>query len=294
MMKTNRIGNKKRFIGLISILAASLFIFAATGCGQLETNQPNGNQDSLTGGDKPAGKATLETALNITQAEDGTAAFELKLKNEGDQDIKLEFPSSQMFEITVEDQEGKEVYRYSANKLFAQAITVVEVKAGEEHVWSEELDLAAQGASVEGEVVVKAEILAASELNGLQLDKDNLSASASAELVAQADNGNEQVYENEAFRNVRVEGEKGVYTVKGQARVFEANVSYAVTEGHIYYLEDQYVTATSLDWGDFTIEIDISDQELPVNGTIMLELYEESAKDGSRIHELMIPLETIN
>lgn len=238
--------NKKPLMWFISILAASLLIFAA-GCGQLETNQPNDN-DGVTGGEKPVEKAELESALEVTQAEDGSVAFELKLINKGDQDIELQFPSSQMYEITVQDKEGTDIYRYSINKLFAQAITLLELKAGQEQVWSEELDLAAQGVTAQGDVVVKAEILAGSETNGLELERDGLSASASIELAALEENG--EVYENEAFRNIHVEGKKGVYTVTGEAKVHEATVSYSVTEGHFYYLEDQFTTASSADWGD--------------------------------------------
>lgn len=45
---------------------------------------------------------------------------------------------------------------------------------------------------------------------------------------------------NNAFRNVEASGSGGVYTVTGEARVFEATMSYAVSDGHRYLMEDYH------------------------------------------------------
>lgn len=306
--------NRKSFIWLISILSTCLLLFAA-GCGQMPVSD---SDDPTTGSGEGEEKeyASLETELDIVQSEDGTVSFDLIVKNNGEQDVKLDFSSSQTFELTVRDSEGKDIYKYSIDKMFLQALTSVEIKAGEKLAWSEELDFAAQGVQPQGEVTVVAEVLATSEANGLELDKDQLVASTTIELKAMEQNsGNNDVdqdapdsgvstpegktnkeWANEAFRNIYVAGENGKYTITGEARVHEANVQYAVTEGHFYYLEDEFTTASTAapDWGTFTIEIDISDQEFPVNGTVLLELFEESMKDGSMLHTLVIPLESFN
>lgn len=101
--------------------------------------------------------------------------------------------------------------------------------------------------------------------------------------------------ENKAFRNIIVSGSQGNYTVAGQARVFEATLHYEVEDGHVIFLEG-FETASegAPGWGIFTIDIQILEGELPDYGQLRLILFEESAKDGSRVHELSIPLENFN
>lgn len=96
-------------------------------------------------------------------------------------------------------------------------------------------------------------------------------------------------YENESFRNISVtKTGAGQYTVKGEARVFEATVRFVVTDGDAT-LADSFVTASQGGpaWGTFSINLNLDASKLkePV-----LVLFEESAESGQRIHELKIPL----
>jgi len=50
--------------------------------------------------------------------------------------------------------------------------------------------------------------------------------------------------ENQAFRNIRVSGNEGIYTITGEARVFEGTVQYEVSDGHFVFAKD-FVTASS-------------------------------------------------
>ncbi|MHA0857983.1 DUF3221 domain-containing protein [Paenibacillus sp. CMAA1364] len=103
----------------------------------------------------------------------------------------------------------------------------------------------------------------------------------------------ERSYDNNAFRNVKATGSKGKYTITGEGRVFEATMNYAVSDGHNYLLENfMTLDMGAPEWSAFTLEIQISEHMLPTNGTLMLELFELSAKDGSVIHLLAIPLES--
>ncbi|MGC5327259.1 Gmad2 immunoglobulin-like domain-containing protein [Brevibacillus sp. SYSU BS000544] len=99
-----------------------------------------------------------------------------------------------------------------------------------------------------------------------------------------------KVYGNETFQNVTVKKVKeNTYEVKGKARVFEATFGYVVEDGH-NELKKGFVTASAgaPEFGDFQFTIEVAKAE--PNSTLMLILFEESAKDGSRIHELPIPL----
>jgi len=99
------------------------------------------------------------------------------------------------------------------------------------------------------------------------------------------------VIENEAFRifepapNTEV---KDKIIVKGLARVWEATVQYEFEDGH-FILAEGFVTASegAPGWGEFAIEIGLDDA---VSGSARVVLYEESAKDGSRLNELIIPV----
>ncbi|MDQ6420572.1 Gmad2 immunoglobulin-like domain-containing protein [Paenibacillus sp. LHD-117] len=98
---------------------------------------------------------------------------------------------------------------------------------------------------------------------------------------------------NNAFCNIRVSGSGGQYIVSGEGRVFEAVMNYSVEDGHNYLLENHHMLDEGAPaWSPFTLDIVIPPEKLPANGTLTLELFEYSAKDGSRINVLSIPLET--
>lgn len=104
----------------------------------------------------------------------------------------------------------------------------------------------------------------------------------------------EIVLQNTAFRIY----EPAPYTevkdrivVRGLARVFEATILYEFEDGH-NILDKGFTTATegAPGWGEFEIIIEF-DEVANNSGTIII--YEESAKDGSRINELQIPVKVV-
>lgn len=115
------------------------------------------------------------------------------------------------------------------------------------------------------------------------------------EATRQVEISHKDATESQAFRNVSVTGSRGNYVVTGEARVFEATIQYEVEDGH-FLLQQGFVTASegAPGWGAFTIDIRIPEESLPANGTLMLILFEESAKDGSRLHETPVLLETFS
>lgn len=63
--------------------------------------------------------------------------FVISLTNQSDQLKKLEFHSSQKYEIIVTNEKGEEVYIYSKGKMFSQALGSALIKAGESMEWEE-------------------------------------------------------------------------------------------------------------------------------------------------------------
>jgi hypothetical protein len=98
-------------------------------------------------------------------------------------------------------------------------------------------------------------------------------------------------YSNARFRNVTVvkTGEHK-YSVSGEGQLFEANVEWVVEDGH-NELAKGFTTANAgaPDWGSFEFTVEVKKQR--ENSTLMLVLFESSAKDGSRQHELPVKLD---
>lgn len=97
-------------------------------------------------------------------------------------------------------------------------------------------------------------------------------------------------YSNERFRNVTVEKVNGdTFRVKGEAQIFEASFSWIVEDGHNELKEGHEMTdAGAPEWGKFDFTLDVAKNK--ENSTLTLILFETSANDGSRQHELPIVL----
>jgi Immunoglobulin-like domain of bacterial spore germination len=102
--------------------------------------------------------------------------------------------------------------------------------------------------------------------------------------------------ENPVFRNVIVSGEKGNYEVSGEARPIEGVFYYTVEDGHNEFIsETARAHQTKFpEWSPFSITVNIDKKKLPVNGSLILNLYERSKKDNSIIHTYPVLLEQSN
>jgi hypothetical protein len=99
------------------------------------------------------------------------------------------------------------------------------------------------------------------------------------------------VAENDAFRVYSPEPgaspEPG-FTVKGEARVFEAAFSWQLEDGHSILAEGhEMADEGGPAWGSFEFTVDYTKVSQP---NMMLILFVYSAKDGSQEHQLIIPL----
>ncbi|WP_261131967.1 Gmad2 immunoglobulin-like domain-containing protein [Bacillus sp. Marseille-Q3570] len=107
------------------------------------------------------------------------------------------------------------------------------------------------------------------------------------------EDGSEDPIENEVFKiasplpNQTVNEE---FVFKGKARVFEANFQYELRDGETV-LESDFITASegAPGWGDFERVIAVPET---VDSKLILKVFVSSAKDGSEINILEIPLKT--
>jgi hypothetical protein len=102
---------------------------------------------------------------------------------------------------------------------------------------------------------------------------------------------NKNVYCNARFKDVTVEKiGKYQYIIKGKAQIFEANFSWIIEDGHNELQKGHQMTdAGAPEWGNFNFSVEV--QKNSENSTLHLILFESSAKDGSRQHELPVLLE---
>lgn len=82
----------------------------------------------------------------------------------------------------------------------------------------------------------------------------------------------------------------GQVTIAGEARTFEANVLYRVKDSSGKVLAFGNTTATAPDTGQFgPFQVSVSFTE-PTTETGTVEVFEGSAKDGSEINKVIIPV----
>ena len=99
-----------------------------------------------------------------------------------------------------------------------------------------------------------------------------------------------EVHANDRFREVSVEKiDEQTYRVKGEAQIFEANFGWVVEDGHNELKQGNEMTSAGApEWGEFEFTVEVEKER--ENSTLTLVLFESSAKDGSRQHELPIAL----
>ena len=99
-----------------------------------------------------------------------------------------------------------------------------------------------------------------------------------------------QVYSNKRFKDVTAKKSgENEYTIEGKGQIFEASFNYVVEDGHEEIKKGYQTTdAGAPAWGKFKFSIDVPKKR--ENSTLTLILFEISANDGSRQHELPIPL----
>ena len=99
-----------------------------------------------------------------------------------------------------------------------------------------------------------------------------------------------KTYFNKRFKDVTVEriGENK-FRIRGQGQIFEASFNWIVEDGHDeLYKGFQTTEAGAPEWGKFEFTIDAKKKR--ENSTLILILFESSARDGSRQYELPIVL----
>ena len=204
--------------------------------------------------------------------------FEMFLKNTGDIALNFLFPTSQIFEISVWNSEGEEVYQYSKGKFFLQAFQTVRIEPKKTYHRVVRWNYQFNGKRVPaGEYTVNVTIKP-TRLNDEPIkNRDNLSVSQKIVIPK----------ENPIFQHVKAEGKNGHYLVTGEAK--SSKFYYSVEDGHNEYVEEKQLTVTENN-PSFQLEIQIPVEKLPNKGSLILFLYER-IKENKMINSYPVILE---
>ncbi|MGP7817952.1 BsuPI-related putative proteinase inhibitor [Niallia sp. 01092] len=213
---------------------------------------------SFFGDVQAKGSTSIRFSVNALPRTD-EVEMQVKVSNLSDQPKKLRFASSQKYEIVIKSENGEEVFRYSLHKDFLQAIQNKTINPHETYVWKEIWDYKCEGEKVEpGDYSIEAAFIPM-----LNNPKDSIKAFSTVAVPE----------ENMVYKNIKVIGTKGVYTVTGIANTAN-KLLYTVEDGHYELLSNQ-VVEKSAD-GYFRIHIKIPKADLPMNGTLILYIIEQA------------------
>ncbi|MBS8266254.1 intracellular proteinase inhibitor (BsuPI) [Mesobacillus boroniphilus] len=117
---------------LLMILLLGLLV---TGCGTGNKVSKDNQDDGKNGGG--AGIVAGEMAASLT--EKSPLVFQYEVKNQTEEEVTLEFTSSQRYDYSVKTKDGKEIFLFSSVASFLQALGEETVKQGESLTY--EIDL---------------------------------------------------------------------------------------------------------------------------------------------------------
>lgn len=87
--------------------------------------------------------------------------------------------------------------------------------------------------------------------------------------------------EDIVFRSVNVAGTHGNYLISGKTKLKSGFIYYNVEDGHVQYIAETniQISRDDFNWNEFQIEIQIHEDKLPDNGSLILNLYERTNKN---------------
>lgn len=110
------------------------------------------------------------------EIKDGKVIFNFELMNHYTETKDLLFGSGQQFEITITDEKGEEVYRYSDDKFFTMALVQKSIKPGESIKWQDAWNMTNKNGEklTSGKYKAKIDILVISEENDEKIEPSQL------------------------------------------------------------------------------------------------------------------------
>jgi hypothetical protein len=260
------------------ILSFFLLLVLLAGCAT------NGNEQlNKDGQDNHNAEVNIDMQLSVLENEN-TTDFKISLTNNANAEAVLEFSSGQQFEIIVKSENGEEVYKFSDGRMFTQAFQNLVLPPGESVEWGDTWTHNDEITS--GMYEVTAKVLAIT-INEETLDPKMLEETKSINI----EKPNKVTYPaNDAFQNITITKNGMIYTISGEARVYEGVFQYEIKEaGNVVLSGHKKAPEGAPTWSQFTFTLDLNNV-LTGSGSAELELFVYSANDGAKEKILVIPL----
>ncbi|UOQ92810.1 BsuPI-related putative proteinase inhibitor [Halobacillus shinanisalinarum] len=242
------------------------------------------------------------------KASESQVDIQFSLTNEAEEAAILGFNSSQLYEITIVNEAGDTVYKYSEGQVFSQSLTTKELQPGGVLEAKEQVKKKLEKGQYEARMVFLVTTINDQSLEShpFQMTKsfavgeeveDKNSPESEQEANAEASPHTAQniAVGNEAFRNFTLKGEKGNYSVSGEASVNEGTFYYSVDNGHNILIDKEKVQVDKAapEWSSFDIQIDITEEKLPDQGALVMTIYQLDENDQP-VNMNYVPLENFD
>ncbi|MBM7571509.1 BsuPI-related putative proteinase inhibitor [Aquibacillus albus] len=282
---------------LISIALVFLLILAACGTADQTDQTAQGSNNEEPTGDEQENQEDVQALLeNLEmQAEISPSVdeitFDMELVNQGEDTIELSFSSGQQYEIIVINQSGEVVYQYSEGRDFTEALVEKELKSGESLKWTELWEYPKDEEGIEpGKYTAEITLLPA-QVNKQVIEDNPFTVTKQFEIDDSEQQTTESTQiEGGIFKNVQIDGQEGQYTVSGEVNSSIEAFYYLVEDGHSILVDETEVATATEERSPFEFDVTISEDKLPINGTVMLIMYEKT-EDGTKQSSFHIPLE---
>ncbi|ABN52424.1 MAG TPA: hypothetical protein DEF39_08810 [Hungateiclostridium thermocellum] len=132
---------------------------------------------------QPVAENKFETR-GTYEIKDDKVVFNFELVNHYKETKELMFGSGQQFELTITDEKGNEVYRYSDGKFFTLALIMKTINPGESIKWQDEWDMKDKDGNklTSGKYKAKIEIMVVQEEEKEKIDESELTTEIEFEL----------------------------------------------------------------------------------------------------------------
>ncbi|UOR13153.1 BsuPI-related putative proteinase inhibitor [Halobacillus amylolyticus] len=239
------------------------------------------------------------------KASESQVNIQFSLTNDADEAAILGFNSSQLYEITIVNEAGDTVYKYSDGQAFAQALTTKELQPGEVLEAKEQVKQRLENGQYEARMTFLVTTINDQPLESypFQMTKsfavgEDVEAKNSPEsgqkpkTKTSPHTGQSTDIGKEVFRNFTLDGEKGNYSISGEASVNEGTFYYSVDNGHNILIDKKRVQVEKAapEWSSFDIQIDIPKEKLPDKGALVMTIYQLD-ENGQPVNMNYVPLE---
>lgn len=107
----------------------------------------------------------VKTSVSATASaseENGELILNLSIKNNTDRTVTIDHGYGQIFDFTIQDINGKEIFRWSAGRMFTMMLTTTKIAPGEEAAFSDKIDAQTYALIRNNTSVIKAYIVGTS------------------------------------------------------------------------------------------------------------------------------------